>query len=251
VPDGLNRPAADGSGSPTPERSGGELFAVQYEGESFPFWNGTRMLFGRDDSACQIPIWEEINRRTLSKIAGELWCTNDQMWARNLSTAHELVVAGSRGVHELPPRLPPDPGDACSVPVPSGTVTAPSTGRWSLRITPVDPAHSSGPTIQIENIPDRHREAAEALCAPMLAGGRAVATYGEIAARMGWSERAARRRVDDLCAHYEAQIGALPGGRLERETLAQSVARILVSRNKFAVPPLSRVADPEPSRGRG
>lgn len=233
VGSGLPRPAEPPESSKPVDNA---LFVVEYAEESYIFWNGTRMRFGRDDDACQIPIWEEINRRTLSKVAGELWCANDQMWARNLSAVHEIVVTGAKGVHALPPRRHPDPGHACSVPIPRGRITAPSTGEWSLEIKTLEAVPNSGPTVQVENIPDGHRTVADALCAPILAGGRAVATYSEIALRTGWSERVARRRVEELCNHYAAQIGGLPGGRLSGETQAQALARILVARNKFAVP---------------
>ena len=223
---------------PLSQATDGALFVVEYADEVHFFWNGTRMRFGRDDDACQIPVWEEVNRRALSKVAGELWCSEGQMWVRNLSAVHELVVSGAKATHVLPARIRNDPGHACSAPVPRCTVTAPSTGTWSIVIRPIETSPSGGPTIQVENIPEQHRDAAEALCAPMLAGRSGVATYSEIAARTGWSERVARRRVEKLCDHYEAQIGALPGGRLPDETVAEAVARILVARNKFAVPRL-------------
>jgi hypothetical protein len=216
----------------------GPLFVVEYADEAHLFWNDTRMRFGRDDEACQIPVWEEINRRSLSKVAGELWCSKGQMWVRNLSTVHELVVGSVRGTQLLPARLRSDPGHACSVSSPRGTITAPSTGTWSLEIRAMETVKDSSPTLHVENIPERHRDAAEALCAHILAGDSRVATYAEIAARTGWSERVARRRVEELCQHYETQLAALPGGQLPSETLPQAVARILVARNKFAVPRL-------------
>jgi hypothetical protein len=220
----------------------GALFLVTYADETYRFWPGTRMRFGRGDDVCQIPIWEEINRRSLSKVAGELWCSDGQMWARNVSTVHELVVTGPRGAQTLPAKLRADPGHACSVPIPIGTVTAPSTGTWSLEVRTVTAEHDLGQTLHVENIPERHRDAAEALCAPLLAGGSAVATYAEIATQLGSSERMARRRIDELCEHYENQLAALPGGRLPGETLAHAVARTLVARNKFAIPRLTSSA---------
>ncbi|NAZ74284.1 hypothetical protein GTQ99_02425 [Kineococcus sp. T13] len=211
--------------------------------EPHSFASGTRMRFGRDDAACQIPVWEQINGHSLSKVAGELWCTGRQMWVRNLSTAHELVVAGTSGSQLLPPRVGDEPGHACSVPLPTGTVSAPSTGAWSLSIEqlrPLEPEHGellgAALTLRIDDIPDRHRQAAEALCAPLLAGQAAPATYAQIAERTGWSDRVARRRVQELCEHYRPQIQALPGGRLPQETLTQAVARTLVTRNKLTAP---------------
>lgn len=124
----------------TAQGSGVPKFIVEYLDEAHHFWNSTRMQFGRDDGTCQIPIWQEVNRRTLSKIAGELWCIEDQMWVRNLSAVHELVVASERGTHVLPSRLRTYPGHACSVP-PRGSVSAPSTGTWALKISPVEGTH--------------------------------------------------------------------------------------------------------------
>jgi hypothetical protein len=117
-----------------------------------------------------------------------------------------------------------------------GPVTAPSTGTWKLTVQATESQQGACPTLRVENIPDRHRDAAEALCAPLLAGGTAPATYAEIAHRTGWTERVARRRIEELCGHYRAQVEALPGGRQPGETLPQAVARVLVARNKFAVP---------------
>lgn len=225
--------------SPVWDEDPGPLFVVGYaDDDPYPFWDGTRMLFGRDDDVCQIPIWEQVNGRTLSRVAGELWCTGGQMWLRNLSAAHELVVAGPTSAQVLPARLGADPGPACSLPAPHTTVTAPSTGTWTLTVGRVGgPDHAQNLTLRVENVPDRHRATAEALCAPLLAGGPAPATYAQIAATTGWTERVARRRVEELAAHYQAQIEALPGGRLPGETLPQAVARILVARGKLGVPP--------------
>jgi hypothetical protein len=227
-------------GAPDPGRAGpapDPLFLVTYADEDPAlFWEGTRMLFGRDDAACHIPIWEQVNARTLSRVAGELWCTGGQMWARNLSAAHELVVTGPASVQVLPARAGADPGAACSVPAPRATVTAPSTGTWTLRVGRLGGSADADLTVRVENVPDRHRAAAEALCAPLLAGAPAPATYAQIAAATGWTERVARRRVEELCAHFQAQVEALPGGRRPGETLPQAVARVLVARGKLGVP---------------
>lgn len=234
-PRGVGRAGAAPHGDDTGQ---GPSFLVHYaDDDPYPFWQGTRMRFGRDDDVCQIPIWEKIRDRALSKVAGEIWCTAGQVWVRNLSTAHEIVVGGGTASHVLPARTGEEPGHACSVPSPLGTVSAPSTGAWSLAVTKVGaPGVDDGMTLRVENIPEPLRDAAEALCAPMLAGGSVPATYAQIAAEQGWTERVARRRVDDLCQHYQAQIEALPGGRRPGETLSGAVARVLVERNKLAVP---------------
>jgi len=249
VPAWIEKPDR-GRAAPAPQppvRDDGPLFVVSYaDDDPYPFWDGTRMLFGRDDDVCQIPIWEQVNARTLSRVAGELWCTGGQMWVRNLSAAHELVVGGPTSAQVLPARLGADPGPACSLPAPHTTVTAPSTGTWTLTVGRVGgPDHAQNLTLRVENVPDRHRATAEALCAPLLAGGPAPATYAQIAAATGWTERVARRRVEELSAHYQAQIEALPGGRLPGETLPQAVARILVARGKLGVPP--RPGAPRPA----
>ena len=233
-------------------------FVVQYaDDDPHAFATGTRMRFGRDDERCEIPIWEQINDRALSKVAGELWCASGQMWVRNLSTAHELVVSGGTTSRVLPARVGADPGHACSVPSPSGTVGAPSTGAWTLIVRTVGAAVPSvvdlrsgdeDHTLRLDDVPDKHRLTAEALCAPLLDGSStAPATYAQIAVSTGWSERVARRRVEELCAHYQRQIEALPGGRVLGETLAQSVARALVARGKLAV----RHPERERPSGRG
>lgn len=223
----------------------GPRFAVSYGDDVYTFPAGTRMRFGRDDEACQIPVWEQINARALSKVAGELWCANGQMWVRNLSAAHELLVSGSATSRVLPARVGADAGHACSVPSPRGVVSAPSTGQWALVVSCMggpdgcpDDVRSTDEdrTLRVEDILDRHRAAAEALCAPLLDGSStSPATYAQIADALGWTERVARRRVEELCGFYEAQIEALPGGRVRGETLAQAVARTLVARGKFAV----------------
>lgn len=222
------------------------LFQVVYaDDDPYLFWDGMRALFGRDDAICQIPVWEQIRSRALSRVAGELWCTKGQMWVRNLSTAHELVIGGGVVAQVLPARVGTDPGSACSVPFPSGTVGAPSTGEWTLTVSALEETGKAEDltlhmtedlTFRIGDVPEKYRDAAEALCAPLLSGGGAPATYAQIAARQGWSERVARRRVEELCLHYRPQIEALPGGRLPGETLTAAVARVLVSRNKLGGP---------------
>ncbi len=123
-------------------------FEVRYaDNDPYPFAEGTRRRFGRDNSAVDvITIWEETPAYFLSRVAGELWCAGGQMWVRNLSQAHELVVEGSGSTAVvLPARAPEDPGVACSVPWPYGTVSAPSTGSWRLSIVAQAPLVSRQP----------------------------------------------------------------------------------------------------------
>ena len=82
------------------------LFKVSYGDEDYLFGDGDRRRFGRDDEACAIPIWEEIRRTAVSKVAGELWCMDNEMWLRNVSTAHELEVAGPDGPAAVPAGAP-------------------------------------------------------------------------------------------------------------------------------------------------
>ncbi len=105
-----------------------------------PLAEGERRRFGRSDAEHDITVWEQVRGNTLSVVAGELWCTEGQVWVRNLSSAHELVVDGPGVVSTvLPPREPDRPGHACSVPWPQGSVHAPSTGSWRLDVGPRDP----------------------------------------------------------------------------------------------------------------
>src|SRR6478752_5380594 len=109
------------------------LFKVSYGDEDYLFADGDRRRFGRDDEACAIPIWEEIRRTAVSKVAGELWCMDNEMWLRNVSTAHELEVAGPDG-----------PGAARSIPVPTARISAPSTGTWQLTVERLRPVGQVG-----------------------------------------------------------------------------------------------------------
>jgi hypothetical protein len=305
---------------------GGPAFEVRYaDDDPHPFVEGTRRRFGRDDSVDDvIAIWEETRAFYLSKVAGEFWCADGQMWVRNLSQAHELVVEGSGSTAVvLPARAPDHPGFACSVPWPTGTVSAPSTGSWRLSVVARAPltrrqppaedpaatlpaelravaevlcapmlrgrgrpattqevaaaldldereaarrierlcrhhlalredsggqfssqaarvavvarellASSLFATVRVDDVPQEHREVAEALCAPLLAGGSLPATYTQIAAVLGVTPRTARRRADELTDRYRAQVVALPGGVRGGETFTAAVARLLVHRGK-------------------
>jgi hypothetical protein len=217
------------------------LFVARYaDDDPYLFAKGTRMRFGRDDGACDIPIWEQLHRRTLSRIAGELWCMNGQMWVRNLSVAHELVVAGPGvATSVLPARTGGDPGHGCSVPTaPVGVVSAPSTGTWLILIAAVkagDNPEGVARSNLVLDIPEGYRAVAEALCAPLLAGKSTPATYAQIAVSVGTTERIARRRVEALCEYYRDQVEALPGGRRPDETLTSAVARFPFSRGMFRI----------------
>jgi hypothetical protein len=218
---------------------------VRYEDEAHVFSDGTRMRFGRDDAVCEIPVWEQIRSTTMSAVAGELWCANGQMWVRNLSTAHELVVAGGGAPPQtLPARRPHERGHARSVPAPVGELSAPSTGGWRLVVESATagradhmPTATNSGTVRITDVPDDMRATAAALCMPLLLGAALPASHAEVGHALGITERAGRRRVDALCEHYREQVEVLPGGRRSGETLTGAVARLLVERGKVPVPP--------------
>jgi hypothetical protein len=186
-------------------------FEVRYaDDEPYSFVEGTRRRFGREDrDEDAITIWEQIHDQHLSKEAGELWCTDGQMWVRNLSQAHELVVDGSGSTAlVLPARAPGHPGFACSVPWPAGRVRAPSTGSRQLDVTvltrePVSLAAAAAEFSQgsVSNLPGPLQAVARAVCAPLLRGQDRPATAQEVAGLLGVSAAEATRRIDALCAH--------------------------------------------------
>lgn len=187
---------------------------VTYEDERYPFDPGAWGRFGRDDDVCEIPVWEEVRADRLSRIAGELWAADGQLWLRNLSRSHELSVYGESGlpVH-LPPRAPGERGRACSVP-PRGHIASPSAGEWLISVETLDDTSDTtddGPsqtlpadpgTSRVGPVPPRLHPVAAALCAPLLEDAVTPATYDEVARRLGLTRRQARRSVEGLCAHY-------------------------------------------------
>lgn len=221
-PVGIGRPPAPGRpvrlARPGPHPNG--LYLVSYADEEYVFGEGSWGRFGRDDSRVEIPIWEEVRASSLSRIAGELWCFQDELWLRNLSTSHELVVVGSVGrPTTLPPRHPDERGPACSVPSASALISAPSVGEWVLHTrrlreaekAPVDaqPAMEDDGeprTARMALLPLALRPVATELCAPMLEHGAPPATYDEIAVRLDISKRQARRYVDKLCDFYSDSL---------------------------------------------
>lgn len=219
------------------------IATIRYADELHPFHAETRRRFGRDDTGPDvITVWEELRGTSLSKVAGELWCSEGQVWVRNLSAAHELVVEGAGAASVVLPAVAGSgPGAACSVPWPRGRISAPSTGTWFLQVeagasrlprttaTPPDPA----PTVRVGDVPLHLLPVAEEWCRPLLQGGSLPATYAEIATHLGTTPRSARRRVEELTEHYAGQVRALPGGVREGEPLGPAVARMLVHRNKL------------------
>jgi hypothetical protein len=73
-------------------------FVANYQDEIYPFETGSWARFGRDDLNCHVVVWEELRGSALSRTAGELWCMEEEeLWVRNLSYTHQLVVAGPAG----------------------------------------------------------------------------------------------------------------------------------------------------------
>jgi hypothetical protein len=103
----------------------------------YEFREGTRMRFGRDDGLCEIPVWAHIETRTgtLSRVAGELFCTDGTMWVKNLSESHELRVSGTgEPGHTLSRRQASWPAPGRSLPFPSAEISVPSTGTWRITV---------------------------------------------------------------------------------------------------------------------
>lgn len=254
-------PPSGRAGRPSPERAPADgppvslaeqaaeaprraLFVATYRDERFFFPDGGWARFGRDDERCHITVWEELRGTLLSRVAGELWCTEGEMWVRNLSQSHELVVAGAVGQpHLLTPRAPGTRGGACSVPAPEGIVYAPSTGDWQLvthlvRPVPVRarPGWREGAdpqTTSVDPPPEALRDVAAALCAPVILRGEPPASYDAVAEALGISRRHARRRVEQLCDHYRARVPELLGPFAQPQSaLYVPVALLLVDRGR-------------------
>ena len=222
------------------------LFKVSYGDEDDLFGDGDRRQFGRDDEVCAIPIWEEIRRTAVSKVAGELWCMDNEMWLRNVSTAHELEVAGLDGPPQyLPVRGPGERGAARSIPVPTARISAPSTGSCYLTVErlgsdqPVGvadrPSEQRTQTARLGPVPPQLRAVAAALCQPVLTLNRPPASYDEVAKALGITQRQARRRIEELVNHYRTQLPELSEDHRRSDPLYAEVARLLVRRRRITV----------------
>lgn len=250
APAGAGQPPAPGRpvrlARPGPHPRG--LYLVSYADEDYVFGEGSWGRFGRDDSRCQIPVWEEVRGASLSRVAGELWCLQGDLWLRNLSTSHELTVVGSVGrPTTLPPRHPDERGSACSVPSASALVSAPSTGEWVIHTRRLQEAEKWEPdttqpgesgdgepaTARMAVIPEALRAVATELCAPMLEHGAPPATYDEIAARLDVSKRQARRYVDKLCQYYGDSLPEHRDASPHGQPHYVPVAELLVGRGRI------------------
>lgn len=240
---------------------GGAAFTADYRGEVYLFAVGAWARFGRDDACVHLPVWEQLRGTALSRVAGELWCLDaEEMWVRNLSTAHELVVSGPDGPPQLlGPRRDGERGRACSLPVPEGVVSGPSTGDWRItvrrqaRTSPV-PAAGAGDEAQrtraVGPVPPELLPVAAALCAPLLTRSGPPASYEQVAALLGLTPRQVRRRVDRLCEHYREQVpDLLPASAAAGQSLYAPLAALLVDRGRVTREDLAGLRTDAPGGG--
>jgi len=179
-----------------------------------------RMTFGRDDQ-CDIVIPTE--GIDLSRLAGEVWREDDELWLRNLSYSHELWldVPGQPPGEPMGIRHGHHPGFARAVGAELAYVRGP---RGCLLICQqtwpaTDPAadRTAATTLRVSPVPADLRPVAAALCEPLLDGGRLPAAYSEIVRRLaGPRLKQVRLLVDRLCRHYEDEVPELAARAAER-----------------------------------
>lgn len=244
--DSYRAPAAGDPVALNDENPQGTIFVVTYCEERYPFVEGAWGRFGRDDDICEIPVWEAINGQQLSRVAGELWCADGELWVRNLSSTHELAVTGPSGPPQwLPRRGAQGRGPACSVSGDHARIGAPSTGWWELLVDALQPSTLADPvtahaTVNVDPVPEPLLPVAAALCAPILRHSQPAATYDQVAQSLQISRRQARRQVDRLCEHYIDIVRLLtaPGGGERGVTappLYADLAQLLVRRGRVAL----------------
>ena len=199
------------------------MATVTYAEETYDLREGDRRRFGRDDAQVEIPIWSAIHTNRLSRVAGELWCQDGQVWLRNLSTAHELelVLAWGPPLEPLPRRDPGEPvGPATSRGRRHGSgVRTGSTctcGSGARPGTSSERGAQRSATRAAPPVPDELRPVAAALCEPLLLGGPTPATYTLVAQRLGLTRKGAILRVEKLLAHYEEHLPGVQGRARER-----------------------------------
>ena len=217
--------------SPAPEPPEQQLLTVVYTGEPDVVYeyrqDGERRSFGRDDD-CEIVIWSAVNGNRLSAVAGLIWRMDDELWLRNLSTAHDLFVevAGLPPEPPLPPRRDEsDRGSARSIPGELAYVRGPD--GCELRVRQLRPPRVTdhpavvGQTARVPVVPVELKPVALALCEPLFHGSQLPASYAQIGVRTGISSRkAVRNLVERLTALYLSELPALEGlvdARLQRE----------------------------------
>jgi hypothetical protein len=202
---------------------GSRLLTVVYSGEPDEIHEfaaeGQARLFGRDDEVCDIVIWSEINRTILSRVAGRIWRMDGELWVRNLSTIHELLIIPPEGPAAsalLPPRRDEtDPGPAQSVPGPSAVIQGPGGCELLVRqerhaTLNLPQSMSDEETMRVPQVPDKLLPVAAALCEPLLTGSQLPATYAQIGRRTSSSSlKRTRLQVAELCELYLSELPAL------------------------------------------
>ncbi|MGV1010639.1 MAG: FHA domain-containing protein [Dermatophilaceae bacterium] len=196
--------------------------------------DGQSLRFGREDT-CDIVIWSAINSTRLSSVAGVIWRMDDELWLRNLSTAHDLYVVAPGFPPEppLPPRLTPTArGAARSLPFDLAYVRGPDGCDLRVRQLTVDTegitldALATG-TNRIPPVPPDLVPTAAALCEPLFLGSQLPASYAHIGIRTGnHSRRSVRNQVERLTVLYLDEVPSLRDHlqrRLEREAAQLSL----------------------------
>ncbi len=197
--------------------------------------DGQARTFGRDDDVCDIVIWSALNDPQLSRVAGRLWRMEGQLWLRNLSRHHELVVMGAAGItgSPLPPRASDDdPGAAQALPPGVCVILGPAGCELVVSQRPVTAAATPEPdghpaalsvapvTTGVPEIPEHLLTVALALCEPLLTGHLVPATYRQICQRLGIdSYKRVRLMVSELCLLYQGDACATYlNGRVPAQT---------------------------------
>jgi len=243
---------------------GSRLLTVVYTGEPDEIHefavDGQARLFGRDDEACDIVIWSEINRSVLSRVAGRIWRMDGELWVRNLSTIHELLIIPPEGpaTAMLPPRrYEGDPGPAQSIPGPSALVRGPGGCELLVRqdlagSVDLPPTVSDEETMRVPQVPEKLRAVAAALCEPLLTGGQLPATYAQIGRRTrSASLKRTRIQVAELCELYLNELPALRSRVDARRRQEDLVGRQLPSGITVLEPAAPDASPDEQARRRG
>ena len=246
-PKGSERLATEINDAPPP----GTRFVVECSGVAYAFAEGTWSTFGRDDDECPIVVWECLRDQELSRVAGVLWCVDGDLWVRNLSTTHELLVHGGAVPQHLPPRRPGHRGPGCTVAADAAAVSAPSTGPWRLTVSKAAQPDTeervfeeSGSTVTLSRPPPSLLPTAAAMCEPLIRHGGRPATYVEIAQATSSKPRTARDRVERLLDFYRAQGCHRLWLRLENEESHYApLARLLVYRGIVTSADLDELTD--------
>lgn len=184
--------------------------------------DGQGYVFGRDSDSCDIVIWSALNDPSLSRTAGRIWLMEGELWLRNLSLHHDLLiqVPGMPPEPYLPPRRQPaEPGPARSLPPDSCVLLGPGGCELIVHQALVyGSEHRAGlassgsdeETIRLPPLPEHLHGVAAALCAPLLAGSRLPATYADIATELQISShKRVRKLVADLCRLYAEAVPEL------------------------------------------